>query len=156
MKMYPFNQASQVQFVSFDGKVDIFQKEFVFPKDGHNIDPALITDGVPPPKDTVRYNDLKEVKSLTPAQTGTLTDILYNYGYPGRWHSTRTVACYEPRNAILFLDGKGQALAFIEICFACRNTETSSAQISLGEMCEGKIDMIRKLFEQVGIKYGVH
>ncbi len=156
MQRYPFDQARQVQFVSFDGKVDIFQKEFIFPKEGHNIDPQLIIDGAPPPpKDTVQYAELKEIKILSPAQIDTLTDILYNYGFPGRWHSTKTLECYDPRNAILFLDSKGQALAFTEICFQCRNTETSSDKISLGEMCEQKMDTIRKLFEKVGVKYGV-
>ena len=46
-------------------------------------------------------------------------------------------------------------IEFIEICFECHKTSESSDRISLGEMCDQKLDMLFNLFKNVGIEYGV-
>jgi hypothetical protein len=147
-KNYPFNVSPGIQLVSFDGLVRITDsKEFIYVSS----DPPLLADGV----DTIPYTPAREVKSLSSAQIDQLTDILYNYGFAGPILSQKTLECYSPRNAILFRDENGKALAFIEICFECRNTSESSDIISLGQMCDQKLDMIKKLFREAGIKYGI-
>ncbi|MRG45295.1 hypothetical protein GFS24_09220 [Chitinophaga sp. SYP-B3965] len=147
VKNYPFNLAGQIQFVSFDGLVEITDKdEFAFS------DMVPLTETI----DTNVYSPAKEIKSLTRLQIDKLTDVLYNYGFRGRVHSQKTRSCYDPRNAILFYDNAGKPLAFIEICFECLQTRESNEKISLGQMCDQKLDMLKDLFRKAGIEYGVN
>ena len=148
IKHYPFNLAAQVQFISFDGLVKLSDNgEFRF----FSPDPPLI-DGT----DTTWTSPvgLKEIRTLTLKQIDSLTDILYNYGFARKPDVARVNECYDPRNAILFRDNNGKVIAFIEICFLCGNTRESNYKISLGEMCEQKLDMLKALFIQVGVEYG--
>jgi hypothetical protein len=55
----------------------------------------------------------------------------------------------------LFLDSNNKVTEFIEICFECRRTTESSDKVSVGEMCEQKLDMLYNLFKSVGIEYGI-
>jgi len=75
---------------------------------------------------TVFYPKLFEIKTLIPSQVDTLTDLTYNYGFKLKYKSKRKVyfigrltQCYNPRNAILFLDKNNNVFEFIEICFEC-------------------------------------
>jgi hypothetical protein len=70
----------------------------------------------------------------------------------GRFKET---SCYQPRNAIIFLDTNGNIFAHIDICFECRKIETTPANINWGGFCIGKLDIIKQYFASVGIKYGV-
>jgi len=63
--------------------------------------------------------------------------------------------CYNPRNAILFKDKNGKVFEFIEICFECKRVRESSEKISLGQMCDQKLDMIKDIFKKAGIEYGI-
>lgn len=145
IKKYPFNKAAQVQLVSFDGRVEITgSSRFAF----LNIDPLLLS------ADSATKPTLKELRVLTLLQIDRLTDVLYNYGYAGPIYSNETRDCYDPRNAILFLDSDGKSIAFIEICFECLSTRQSDEKVLTGEMCDSKLDMLRALFREAGIKYG--
>ncbi len=149
IKNYPFNLATQIQLVSFR---NIDTSQFQNMKD---------IDSLPRLNDTVCYSKLKEIRNLTFAQVDKLTDILYNVGYFGKTYISGVVnigsmtMCYNPRNAILFLDTNGKIFEFIEICFECRKTKESSPKIYLGEMCEQKLGMIKTFFKTAGISYGV-
>ena len=149
LRNYPFNLSTQIQLVSFRG-IDTS-------KDQDMID----VDSLPRQNDTVCYSKLKEVKNLTFKDVDKLTDILYNFGYqgqtwtPGVTYIGTMTQCYNPRNAILFLDKNGKAFEFIEICFECRKTRESSQKIFLGQMCEQKLDMFKDFFKTVGIEYGI-
>jgi len=133
---YPFNVSTQIQFVSF-------------------IDSTSIEDSLPRLNDTICYSKLKEVKTLTFAQVDKLTDIFYNYSFRGTTYIISEASCYNPRNAILFLDSRGKAFEFIEICFECSKIQESSEKISVGDLCDQKMDMLKKLFKKVGIEYGI-
>lgn len=151
LRKYPFNAAAQTRLVSFDGDgmIHITGNEFTFSL----FDPELLMPGETEAS-KIRYLKVNETKSLTSAQIDTLTDILYNYGFAGPIHAERTMECYNPHHAILFLDNKGKAVAFIEICFTCSQTRESNDDISLGEQCEQKFDMLKALFKAVGIEQG--
>ena len=144
LKNYPFNLAAQIQFVSFKGTIDTSEY--------HDL---KMNDSLPRLNDTVCYSKLEEVKTITFSQADELTDILYNYGYAGQTSLGSFADCYLPRNAILFLNPQGKVFEFIEVCFECRKTEVSSKNISLGQMCDQKISMLKDLFRTVGIEYGV-
>jgi hypothetical protein len=144
LKNYPFNLTAKIQLVSFLGKMDTVDNEIVF-KNG----------SLPILNDTICYSKLNEIKTLTFTEVDRLTDILYNYGFLGKVRIMSIDECYNPRNAILFIDKNGTAFEFIEICFECKRTRESSERISLGEMCDQKLDMIKEIFKNAGIEYGV-
>ena len=143
LKKYPFNLSAQIQFVSFQGGVYLINNEIVR------------QDSLPRINDTILYSKLTEIKTLTYPQVDKLTDIFYNYGFRGTTFKISEAACYNPRNAILFLDNKGKVIEFIEICFECQKTSESSDKISLGDMCDQKLNMLFDLFKKVGIEYGI-
>jgi len=144
VKNYPFNISTQIQFVSFMGSSRTVDNEVVY-----------TNDSLPRINDTVCYSKLHEIKTLTFSQVDRLTDILYNYGYRGTIYTMSTAMCYNPRNAILFIDSSGKAFEFIEICFECDKTRESSDKISLGDLCDQKMSMLKDLFKKTGIEYGI-
>lgn len=148
MKHYPFNKATQIQIVSFDGTVYIGIKgsiSVISPR------PELISS----PEDTVFKSVLpKENITLNKMQIDSLTDILYNYGFSRPQRGLKTVDCYEPRNAVVFLDSNGRAFDFLEVCFECNKTQSYSHKIGIGGLCDGKLEMMQALFLHAGMKHG--
>jgi len=130
LKKYPFDRTAQIHLVSFKDKK------------------------LPIENDTVCYSKLYEVKSLTLRQIDSLTNIMYNIGFGGTILLVEEIACYEPRNAILFIDKEGKTFEFIEICFECQQTVNSSDKIDFGEVCNEKFNLIKKQFLSAGISYG--
>ncbi|MEA5140706.1 hypothetical protein [Arcicella rigui] len=143
LKRYPFNVSSKIQFASFEGDFYLLDKEIIQ------------QDSFPRINDRMLYSKLTEVKTLTYLEVDKLTDIFYNYGFRGSIHVNIETACYNPRNAILFLDNNGEIVDFIEICFECHKARTSSDKISLGDMCDQKLNMLFDLFKKVGIEYSI-
>jgi hypothetical protein len=144
LKNYPFSISTQIQFVSFMGSSRTVDHEIVY-----------TNDSLPRLNDTVCYSKLHEIKTLTFSQVDKLTDILYNYGYRGVIYTMSETMCYNPRNAILFLDSTGKVFEFIEICFECDKTRESSDKISLGDLCDQKMSMLKDLFKKIGIEFGI-
>jgi len=144
LKNYPFDKTSQIQFVSFKGTSKKIDNELVY-----------IEDSLPRINDTICYSKLFEVKTLNLLQIENLTDVFYNYGFGGRIFTMSVSGCYNPRNAILFLDSTGKVFEFIEICFECQRLEVSSEKVNLGDMCDEKIELLKKLFGIFGINYGI-
>jgi hypothetical protein len=105
---------------------------------------------IPIIEDTVDYSKLDKIKAINDAETDTLTDILYNIGYK-RAVKVSLSSCYDPRNAILFIDNTGRTFAYIEICFECNGYRLSSSEIITGEFCSQKYDYLRLFFERNGI-----
>jgi hypothetical protein len=151
LKNYPFNRAAQIQLVSFKRHNDTLNGAIIMSD----------KDSLPRKNDTICYSRLFEVKNLTYTQVDKLTDILYNYGYrqqlkdDGLIYIETSLQCYIPRNAILFLDANGKVFEFIEICFECEKTRESSSKISLGVMCNQKLDLLKNFFKDVGFEYGI-
>jgi hypothetical protein len=151
IKNYPFKNAAQVQLVSFKRQNDTLNGVVLMNE----------KDSLPRQNDTICYSRLFEVKNLTYAQVDNLTDILYNYGYRRQSSNTgliyigTSLQCYNPRNAILFLDPKGKVFEFIEICFECEKIVESSSKISLGVMCNQKIGLLKNFFKYAGLEFGI-
>jgi len=159
LKNYPFNKTSQIQFVSFENNTDS-TRPLTLRKNGLEIqteivDYAIFQDSLPRINDTICYSKLLEVKSLTFSQVNKLTDIIYNYGFSKNSVYATKAGCFEPRNAILFLDNNGKVFEFIEVCFHCGNIKSSNNNIAFGDMCIQKMDMLRSLYKEIGIKHGV-
>jgi len=130
LKKYPFNNAAKIQLVSF--KVN----------------------NLPLENDTVCYSKLFEVKTLTLRQIDSLTNVMYNIGFGGTILIVQEINCYNPRNAILFIDNTEKVFEFIEICFECQQTVNSSDKIDFGEVCNEKFSLIKQQFLSAGINYG--
>ncbi len=144
LKRYPFSKACKIQFVSFENNMA-----------GSDSVIFIGNEKLPILNDTVCYSKLTEVKTLTNAEIDSLSDIIYNIGYGGPVTISFSSGCYIPRNAILFLTCSGKVIEFIEICFECQGTRESSKKVSLGEMCDSKLDLVMSLFRKTGIVYGM-
>jgi type VI protein secretion system component Hcp len=150
LKNYPFNISSQIQFVSFKEKIDTLKYG-----DSIIVYKNTLGSSLPRNNDSICYSKLFEVRNLTLPEIDRLTDLFYNYVFSGQTFTISEANCYNPRNAILFLNDKGKAFEYIEICFECQKTEQSSEKISLGDMCDQKMDMLKELFKKVGVIYGI-
>ena len=133
LQYYPFNVATKIMLVSFtETEENLFYK-----------------------KDSIEISKFKETKTLSNEQIDSLTNLLYNIGVKGNVFKFTPAACFFPRNAILFLNSNEKVFEFIEICFECHRTATSSERINDGISCEQKFDLIRSYFRRQGIEYGV-
>lgn len=146
---YPFINARQIQLVSFKSSYDSVWGQYY-------------KDSLPRENDTVVYSKLFEIVTLTKSQIDTLTDIIYNYNNKSNYKAKGNVYfigtsmnCYNPRNAILFIDNEQKVFEFIEICFECDKFYTSSDRVSLGIDCNQKLELIKTFFQSIGIEYGI-
>jgi hypothetical protein len=79
---------------------------------------------------------------------------LYNNFYKKTPNYGSLTQCYFPRNAILFIDRKGNLKEYIFICFHCDRHEESSDKIEFGSDCIQKMEKLRAFFISVGLKFG--
>jgi|SRR6185437_5518461 len=138
LQFFPFNKAAKIKLVSFDKP-----------------DSVIMGGELPMKNEEVDYSRLKEIKTIGKSQIDTLTDILFNEGYGGSFYSFSESMCYNPRNAILFIDANGKTFGFIEICFECSGYRLSSKKIKAGYFCNQKYDYLRNFFAANGIVFGV-
>jgi hypothetical protein len=134
VKLFPFNSATHVKLVSFEG---ILEKSIKKETDA--------------PIDSTNQNKLKDIITLNKKQIDSLTDILYNVGYRGKFYTIEEKNCYIPRNAILFVNSIGKIFAFIEICFECSGNRLSSKGIKTGDFCEQKYTLLQDFFTKMGV-----
>jgi hypothetical protein len=145
---FPFNNAVTIKLVSFSDTVRIYTPIAV---DNFAVD----------------YSKVIENKVLSSSGIDSLTDILYNVGFTpyskiphkkGEIYELEIAdpgaACYEPRNAILFINAEGKVTQYIEICFMCQRYYLSSSKIKYTVYCDRKYDLLKSYFLAQGIKYG--
>jgi hypothetical protein len=138
LKNYPFDRAVEVRVVSFDFRPDTTIEDHQLPEKNGRAD----------------ISRLREQKILDKDQVDSLTHILYNIGYFGKPTTGHLLSCYDPKNAVLFLDSKRKVFAFIEICFYCDKIRLSSPRIKIGEFCSEKYELLKAFFLRQGIQYG--
>jgi hypothetical protein len=143
LQFYPFNRSAGVKLVSFDNKPDA------------NGTVVIGSNKLPMKNGAVDYFKLDEVKDLSKLQVDTLTDILYNTGYMGSIFILTSSGCYNPRNAILFVDKTGKTFAFLELCFECSGYRRSSEKVKTGDFCNEKYELLKNLFHKAGIEIGI-
>jgi hypothetical protein len=158
LKFYPFNKAKQVKLVAFENYEAIEPNYSVLIGDTIKKRPnwdSLQATKNPFKKPGVDYSTFKEIKTLDKTHVNQLTDLLYNIGYAGPKQQEIGYNCYEPRNAILFIDSQGCTFAYVEICFECHQYRTSTNRVKMGEFCEQKFDLIKSYFKTAGIQLGI-
>lgn len=141
---YPFNKAKEIKIISFTNIIIIRDSLIVETQDE-----------IPKTNGKIDLSKVKEIETLTSSDIDELSDIFYNFGYKENPKIQVNIKCYEPRNAILFLNEKEEIFEYIEICFECKKTVESSKKISLGEMCNQKLEMIKQIFKKRNIKFGI-
>ena len=111
---FPFNKADTIKLISFEAELG--PKDLNDDSTTHDTVPIL----VPIAKDQFSVNSqkVKEAKILTTRGINSLTDILYNVGFTPVKNLSFEISdlgarCYEPRNAILFIDGKGNVTQYM-------------------------------------------
>lgn len=143
---FPFSQVSVVELVSFK---NIFSTTIL--EDGTSVN--VLKDRLPRKNGKVDYQEIIERTSLTNKQIDQLVDILYNFSRRDKSGVLDLPGCYDPRNAVVFLDTEGDITEVLEICFSCMGYDTDH-QTDFGDFCEGKYDMLKDFFIQNGISYG--
>jgi hypothetical protein len=145
---FPLNKTVKVQLVSFEFK------NLVIIEDGKEVQ-QFISDSLPRIGNKIDYKSIKEFKNLELLKIIELSDILYNFNFNTKKERTALGSgCYDPRNAIVFLDDQDNIIECIEICFSCLGYKIFNNS-NFGEFCTGKIDLIRNFFFLNGMKYGV-
>lgn len=144
LKMYPFSNTTQIVIVSHKTKNGMIGEEL-----------QKYLDSVKIGQDTINLKEFEQQISLNLAQIEKLTDVIFNYSHKGKEYAISDAMCYQPRNAIIFLDSNNKILGFIEICFGCNHLRTSDKRLDIGDYCEQKYDLIKDIFRECGIKYGI-
>ena len=100
---------------------------------------------------------IKEKAELSSEKIKNLTDLLYNIGYKNpkaKLYSIIKGTCYEPRNAIVFLDQNNKVIEDIGICFSCGTHYFSSDKIREFNYCTNKYALLANFFRLNGVKFG--
>lgn len=138
LSFYPFNVARKVMLISFD----------LFGEYGNQ---------VPIENKTIIEKLIKNKTILSFENVDKLTNLLYNIGYKkpkAKFHSISKGTCYEPRNAIVFLDQNSKVIDYIGICFSCETHICSSDKIKEFNYCTNKYALLANFFSLNGVKYG--
>ncbi|MBL7813688.1 MAG: hypothetical protein JNL70_01695 [Saprospiraceae bacterium] len=175
---FPFNKAKKVLFISYQNRefgIETVKWDTFIGSDGtpiilSNIDQEvcelkknnkkwgyLDTDTSQKFKIYPNYCAIESVE-FNANQVDTLSNILLNYQLNKTPLNHFSVACYTPRNAILFLNEKNQVVALIEICFECFQMKFSYGEdypLICDCHCGVRLEAVRELFANYGIKYGI-
>ncbi|MBD1387604.1 hypothetical protein IDJ75_20130 [Mucilaginibacter rigui] len=161
---FPFSGAVTIKLISY--QAEIFgpdaviygEKGKIISGDKSERDTVSVLTAMAKNKYYLNFRKIKEIKTLNVAGIDSLTDILYNVGYTPVKKPTFTIingaSCYEPRNAVLFIDSKGNVTQYLEVCFSCMHHFWSSSKVAEIEYCDNKYELLRKYFLSQGIKYG--
>lgn len=144
LQNYPFSQATKVLAVSYLADTNSYGQLL------RKIDYRL-----PVKNDTICYSKLHELITLTASQINILTDILYNYGEKYKTSIGLITMCYRPRKALIFVNEKEESFAWLEICFECEQTRSNNQKMNWDNLCFKQYDLLKTLFTQTGITYGV-
>lgn len=152
LKKYPFSKAVKVLAVSYNDGLP-------------NPDVIITTKKLKPNgrlrsdihNDTLDDKSLFEFKQLTSRQVNRLTNMIFNTDIKVHHNLDEYVAtesmCFEPRNALVFIDKNGKVFDYVEICFQCKGTESKSRRIHI-ENCNQSLEMAKKFMIDLGIKFG--
>ena len=145
LKQYPFSKSIKVLAVSYP----LFEPR----ETDSSTNPVT---GLHVKNGILNYSSLKEVKQLNAAQIDSLTNILFNTDFRRKlyFNGIRMGACFDPRNALIFIDNTGKVFDYLEICFACKEVASKSEKIDAGVLCTQKYELLRTYFQNLGLTYG--
>ncbi|MCC8407346.1 hypothetical protein LJ707_00270 [Mucilaginibacter sp. UR6-1] len=153
-KFYPYSKATKILAVSYEIPVNL---PIVI--DSTDIDTnakyADIHTGLFVKNGILDHTTLREEKVLTRSQIDSLTSIFYNYRTKVKHdYAFLGYSCFNPRNALVFIDKKGKVFDYLEICFECKNGRSQSEKFGTGTYCTQKYEILRRYFAGLGFKTG--
>ncbi|WP_107830808.1 hypothetical protein ABZR88_07895 [Mucilaginibacter yixingensis] len=160
LNKYPFNKAVKILAVSYPLVVpphEIWKTmadgSKILAKDTTNRKEGLII-----AHDTLDRSTLIETKEINQSQINGLTELIYNTNWRNPsfpYHVEGHGGCYDPRNAVVFIDKDGKVIDYIQICFHCMESHSmNDDRLSIGTLCNQKYDLMKKWFINLGITYG--
>lgn len=127
--LYPYRAIHSIKVVSFKG--------FEIPKTNGQID----------------LKKMFEIKSLDVNLTNKMLDIMANYDNKGM--GMDIAFCWDPRNAVVFLDKSEKVIGYIEICFDCQQYKIQPEELPISNFCNEKMDAVQGLMIRAGISHGM-
>jgi hypothetical protein len=104
-------------------------------------------------RDTLGYKEVREIVPLSAKGKEQLSRVVNTLVCNG---PLKKNACYDPRNAVLFIDKNGKIIAELEICFECLGYITRPRDFYIRDnMRECMYDALKKIFADAGVKYGI-
>jgi hypothetical protein len=94
-------------------------------------------------RDKIHWEIFSDSVSINSTNVTKLTDILFNYNYSVKGNYDLSSKCYNPRDAILFLDKNGNLIDYVEMCFECTDYRLMTTKWKF-DFCEGKLDLLKK------------
>jgi hypothetical protein len=157
LKKYPFSVAAKILAISYVGSSrnpNMIIDSLGFPKTPQQPDTVA---GIIIENSRLKYENIKQSKTLTLDEIEKFTDIIFNYGYSGmkNYLIVGFPNCFEPRNSIVFLDKNDKVIDHLDICFHCHRSESESGKIDEGINCNQKYEMLKAFFTSVGVPYGI-
>jgi hypothetical protein len=93
--------------------------------------------------DSIQWQIFSDTITIDFASEKKLTDILFNYKYRVKGNYDLSSKCYDPRDAVLFLDKNGRLIDYVEMCFECTDYRLMTTKWKF-DFCEGKLDLLAK------------
>ncbi|WDF76111.1 hypothetical protein PQ469_19665 [Mucilaginibacter sp. KACC 22773] len=157
LQKYPFSKAAKILAISYHSlevpspkKNDSLAPGFMSPKN------ILLRGGFKIRADTLDLSTILECKTLSKPQISELTNIIFNTNFKHTGNNiTGGASCYEPRNAFVFINKKGEIYDYLEICFACQHYSSKSDKLDVGAECTQKYELLRRYFKSLNIRFGI-
>ncbi|KOS05933.1 hypothetical protein AM493_07715 [Flavobacterium akiainvivens] len=151
--LFPFKKAKKIKLVAYLGEEDVIHSG----QSGE--EPVLLR------KESVGTGKYKKVykiveeKEITGAAVDSISNIMFNYGLESGQNTGEDghIACYDPRNSVLFYDEKGKLIGNLEICFMCGQAyfePDEKIMKNLYNLCPDVMYVLNDFFKQQGIKHG--
>lgn len=137
-KLPIYNEVVSIKLVSFKMETDNLHEREIPKKD-----------------DKVDLGKMYEAITLNKKLQHKVMDILINYNNDQSKYGGDIAMCYEPRNAIVFLNKSNQVIGFVEICFDCAQYRTEPSDLKVSSFCAEKLLALQGIFVGAGIKYGM-
>ena len=170
LNTFPFNNAKKILLISFYP----IQMVEIIDKNGNSKEElkdsiwkakmeatSLRTFYIKDAKFDYYANEVYELKS---EEINELSNLVLNFKIKKKPSPLvfTTPGCYEPRNAILFLDANENIISRIEICFSCNGIYQMSNEtikdfnlFSHMDFCSEIFNFYKNFFRKNGIKYGI-
>ncbi len=112
---------------------------------------------IPVKNEKVDVLSFTEIKTLDGNDKSELLKMLVDYDYNPNVVNVKSTAyfCYNPRNAILFVNKKDEVIGYVELCFECNGYKIMPHDLRVGRFCDEKFEVVKKIFGESGITYGI-
>jgi len=138
---YPFSKASKIELVIFEN-FEQFDENWS----------KLNCMKVPIENGKIDTSKILKRKQLNVFEIDALLDVVNFKKNDCSENVSEKEKCNESGYAVVFYDNAEQILEYFELCFNCKEFQTSSDRMDLGLMCPDKYYQFEKLFNRTGLQ----